>query len=214
MQPSCRKAAHPLENQSRQPADLERSAGIVTTKRILYFFTRDDEEELSASLAALFPALKFIDGQLWPTPHPPTCAGIHLCRDSYVYLWPSDLHPVLPFLPLPVERQLNGNFYEGPQNGPVLQFERCRFKDGELEMGQLAAQTSDKYPTCGALFMKIAAYLKKRYACKTSAFSSTTGEQLFNNSSGYLIGKSIKADPELAPTLRVFLGRDDYIACQ
>ena len=91
-------------------------------KKALYFFTTDDEEEVSEALLRAFPCLKFVDGQRWQTAEPPLVTGIHKCKSGLAYLWPSDLVSELPFLELPAARRYGKIRYQGPTAGPVIQF--------------------------------------------------------------------------------------------
>lgn len=183
-------------------------------KRALYFFRRQDEEELSLALVERFPSIKFVDGQRWPTSVPPLAEGIHLCTDSYVYFWPSDLVPELPSLLLPPARQISGLLYQGPTAGSVLQFQRCREKGGELDMGQLAVAIEDPQSPLAKFFLQLIEFMRKRYACRLDCYSSTSGTMLNENLGGYLVGKSIQAAPQQSPRLRIAFGRDDYLVCR
>ena len=183
-------------------------------KRAMYFFGRQDEEELSCALKERFPFLKFIDGQRWPTVEPPLVDGIHLCTDSYAYLWPSDLIPQLPTLLLSPASQLTGMLYQGPTAGPVISFQRCREQDAELQMGQLAVTIDDPHDALGRFYSQLVAFVKRRYACKMDCYSTRTEALLSENLGGYLAGKSIQRDPLRSPRLRLYFGRDDYLVCR
>ena len=183
------------------------------TKRLLYFFRQQDEEELSDWLLERFPSLKFIDGDRWPTSEPPLAGGIHLCSNPYVFFWPSELVHRLPSLVLPLARQLNGMLFQGPTAGPVLQFQRCRERNDELDMGQLAVTVEDHDDPVGAQFLSVIALMKRRYACRLDVYSVTTGGKLNENLGGYLVGRSIQNSPTQSPRLKFSFGRDEYLIC-
>lgn len=174
-------------------------------KRAIYFFGKEDEEEVSQALRDSFPLLRFVDGHRWPSADPPIAEGIHCCGSSLVYLWPSDLVPKLP------SKQLSQSEFQGPSSGPVIQFCRCAQKDRMLELGQLSAYIEDPHSPLGKSHARLVAFLKRRYTCKVDSYSSQTGKLLTRNIGGYLVGKFIQTDPVSAPRLVPAFGRDDYL---
>jgi hypothetical protein len=180
-------------------------------KTALYFFTKDDEKEVSEALLQEFPGLKFVDGQHWPTAEPPLVAGIDKCKSGLAYLWPSDLVPALPFLELPAARRYANIRFQGPSAGPVIQFCRCLKKKGALEFGQASATVKDTTGPLGKWHVKVIALLKKRYRCGLDCYSSRRGELLKKNLRDYLVGKSIQDNPASAPRLVLAMGRDEYL---
>jgi len=161
-------------------------------------------------LLEAFPSLQFIDGQRWPTAESPLVAGIHQCQSSLCYLWPSDLVPTLPFLELPPEQQYANIRIQGPTAGPVIQFCRCREKDGQLQFGKADATIEDPASPLGKWHAQVIAFLKKRYRCGLNCYSMN-GELLNMNLRDYLVGKSILNNPTTAPSLVLYLGRDEYL---
>jgi len=180
-------------------------------KRLSFFFDRRDEEELSTALTEAFPALKFIDGESWPEAQPPITKGIHRCESTVVYLWPSDAVSELPVVPLPLPRQLEGKRFQGPSSGPVIQFARCKEKDGQLELGQLCAYIDDAKTLLADCHKKVLAFVKKRYSCAVDCLSMRTGELLNENVRGYLVGLSIQTEAKNRPQLVLAFGRDEHI---
>jgi hypothetical protein len=180
-------------------------------KRALYFFTKDDEKEVSEALLQAFPGLKFVDGQHWVTADPPLAAGIHRCKSGLAYLWPSDLVAELPFLELPAARRYGNIRFQGPSAGPVIQFCRCLKKQGFIELGQASASIKDAASPLGKWHARVIAFLKKRYRCGLDCYDSRTGKLLKKNLRDYLVGKSIQDDPATAPRLVLATGRDAYL---
>jgi hypothetical protein len=180
-------------------------------KRALYFFAKEDEKEVSEALLQAFPGLKFVDDQHWPTACPPLAAGIHECNSGLAYLWPSDLVPELPFLELPAARRYANIRFQGPSAGPVIQFCRCRKKNGFLELGQADASIKDATSPLGTWHAKVIAFLKKRYRCGLDSYDSKTGELLKKNLRDFLVGKSIQDNSTSAPRLVLAMGRDEYL---
>ncbi len=180
-------------------------------KRAMCFFGQRDEQEVSEALRRAFPALRFVDGQQWSHAVPPVADGIHCCKSSLVYLWPSDVVSELPSSPLPPSTRPSGNMFQGPSSGPVIQFCRCNEKDGQLELGQLSAYIEDAQSPLGKAHSKVIAFLKRRYSCRLDCISLRTGEVLNENVGGYLVGLSIQADLEGGPRLMLAFGRDEYM---
>jgi hypothetical protein len=180
-------------------------------KKALYFFTTDDEEEVSEALLKTFPCLKFVDGQRWQTAEPPLVTGIHKCKSGIAYLWPSDLVPQLPFIELPKARQYGKIRFQGPTAGPVIQFCRCLKKPGVIEFGQADASTNDAKCPIWKSHAKVIAFLKKTYRCGLDCYSSRTGELLSQGIRDYLVGRSIQDRPAKAPRLVLAIGRDEYL---
>ena len=174
-------------------------------RRLMYFFSMRDEEEVSAFLCKEFPRLKFIDGQRWPTVVPPTVEGIHRCASGIAYLWPSDLAPELPSV------RRSSSEYQGASSGPVIQFIRCRQREGKLEMSQLSAFIEDAGSPLGRAHARLIAVLKKRYACPLNSYNSRSGRLMESNLRGYLVGPSLRNSPETGPRLVLGFGRDEYM---
>lgn len=181
-------------------------------KRLLYFFGRHDEKELSEALNAEFPALKFIDGERWPEAKPPLALGIHQCESSVVYLWFSDLVSELPVRPLPEPMRLAGKKYQGPSTDVVMQFVRCNEKHGQLEMSQLAAFIKDPLSPLGKAQEVVIAFLRKRYSCRLDCFALNTERLLKEDVRGYLVGFSTQAANVNGPRLVLAFGRDEYLS--
>lgn len=173
-------------------------------RRLTYFFTRSDEQDVSRALRESFPALKFIDGQRWRTAAPPTAEGIDLCKSSLVYLWPSDAVPELPSL------QRSPSEYQGPSSGPVMQFTRCAERDGSLELGQLSAFIEAADSPVGKAHGRVIGFLKKRYACPLDCYRSRTGGLLEANVRGHLVGPSLRTSPPNGPRLAMAFGREEH----
>lgn len=181
-------------------------------KRASFWFCHEDEAQVSAALASEFPEFRFIDDQLWETSEPPIANGIHLCRSTLVYLWPSDLVKELPTLQLPPERAAaTGKNFEGPTSGPVIQLCRCKLKDNALEMGDVSAFVQDKDTPLGKWMVAVFAFLKKHYACRVDCHNSTTGNIVNENLGGYLVGPSLKTFTCGGYKLVLAFGRDTYI---
>ena len=188
-----------------------RSGSKAMNKRLIYFFGRRDEEELSVALRSAFPGLRFVDGQRWSEAQPPVAEGIHRCESSLVYLWPSNVVSTLPVFPLPQHMRLAGKRFQGPSSGPVMQFMRCNERDGQVELGQLSAYIEDSKSPLGKAHSKVIAFLKKRYSCPLDCFSIRTGKLLKADVPGYLVGFSIQADAENGPRLLLAFGRDEQM---
>jgi hypothetical protein len=173
-------------------------------RRLTYFFTRSDEQDVSRALRESFPGLKFIDGQRWRTAAPPIADGIDLCKSSLVYLWPSDAVPELPSL------QRSPSEYQGPSSGPVMQFMRCAERDGRLELGQLSAFIETAESSVGKTHGRVISFLKKRYACPLDCYSSRTGELLQVSVRGHLVGPSLRTSPPKGPRLVMAFDREEH----
>ena len=96
------------------------------------FMTRGDEEDFFSALRFRRPQVAVIDGQVWPTPEPPVRSTMADCSSFQAYIW--DRAAVRH---LPNEPRLGGGF-QGPTTGGVVQWLRCRQKDGSLHSGSLA----------------------------------------------------------------------------
>ncbi len=182
-------------------------------RRALYFFSRQDEAEVSDALRGAFPDLRFIDGVRWPTRETPLADGIDRCTSPLVYLWPADVVPALPSIPWPPPGASTGApaQFQGPSSGPVIQFERCTERDGELWMAQLAAFIEDPKSPLGQTITRILAFLKRRYACPLDCRHARTGELVRAGIRGYLVGRSLRASAAAArPRLVLAPGRDEY----
>lgn len=174
-------------------------------RRLTYFFSLRDEQDVSRALRDGFPGLKFIDGQRWPTAAPPTAEGIDQCNSSLVYLWPADAVDELPSL------QRSPSEYQGPSSGPVMQFMRCAERDGSLELGQLSAFIENAQSPVGKAHARVIAFLKKRYAYPLDCYSSRTGELLQANVRGHLVGPSLRMSSADSPRLVMAFGREEYL---
>lgn len=104
------------------------------TKAVQTFMTNEDERFFSEVLKQNFPALRFLDCNIWGQPEPLERARIDLCTSNYdlVYLWNSSLFPQLP-----VSRRPDGR-YQGPASGPVVQFVRSIQEESVLRSGRVA----------------------------------------------------------------------------
>ena len=95
--------------------------------------TERDEERFSGELVAADPSIRFVDGQRWPSTDPPTAPSINSAASSEVFIWSPTVAPVLPYM-----RRADG-VVEGPASGPVIQFARSAWREGELRSGRIAA---------------------------------------------------------------------------
>jgi hypothetical protein len=186
-------------------------------KSAYYFFNEEDEEEVSKSLLARFPGLKFVNGQRWASSEPPIVEGIHKCTSGIAYLWPSHLVPTLPCWELPPERRycdirLRLDIkYQGPTVGCVIQFLRCLQKDGQIEFGQANATIESKDDPVGRWQTQLINFLKKQYRWGVDCIKTETGELLNGNERGFLVGPFLRAkDPKLPPRLTFGIGRDTH----
>jgi hypothetical protein len=102
-----------------------------------FFMTLVDEKIFSEAIKRVYPHIKFVDDSRWSTPDPVVRGSIDECASNYVFLWPSDVIEKLPTMS-------HGDKFDGPQSGIVMQFMRCRQKDGCLLSGQIGVGYSEK----------------------------------------------------------------------
>jgi len=103
--------------------------------------SQKDEERFSSMLLSEFPRSVFLDGKTWPTAEPIIRHSITECTLGLVYIWNRDLFPTIPIGPRP------GRGFEGPGNGPVIQFIRSRIEGTVLHGGEVDAGFADPVPT-------------------------------------------------------------------
>lgn len=108
----------------------------MAIRRTQFLMTEADEDAFTRELASLRPDLLLIDGQVWPSAEPPLISSISLATHE-VYLWSPSVAARLPTRPRP------GGLVQGPQSGPVIQFERSFFVGDELRSGGLAVGYED-----------------------------------------------------------------------
>ena len=106
-------------------------------RQVQLFMTPTDEEDFLTLLRERIPGIKVIDGQRWDAPVSAVRDRMADCRSNDVYLWGPSVAPELPSKPRP------GGGFQGPQNGPVIQWIRGRTQDEMLGSGRLAASAFD-----------------------------------------------------------------------
>lgn len=104
-------------------------------KQLQLFLSREDESGLSTLLKAELADLWFLNDNVWPD-NPDCRDGIEDCNSGLVYLYQGSLDL------LPTGRRKTGDV-EGPTAGCVIQIIRCRFEDGTLLSGSVAAGIAD-----------------------------------------------------------------------
>lgn len=104
------------------------------------FMTVLDELILSEQLKESFPAISFIDDNIWPTTTPILKDSISDCVTQYCFLWDKQIVPKLPVI------QLKNGQFQGPTVGPVIQLIRSRKSDHCLIAGRMAQGIEKKYP--------------------------------------------------------------------
>lgn len=85
------------------------------------------------ALVAADPTIRFIDGQRWPSTEPPIVPSINAAKTPEVFVWSPLVAPVLPMTLRP------DGHVQGPTSGPVIQYARSIWRDGELRSGRIAA---------------------------------------------------------------------------
>ena len=100
----------------------------------MIFMSSEDERAFSEMLKAKFPAMIFLDDNVWPTPEPVTAPSIEECKSRHrqVCLWNKRLFPLLPVGPRP------GGQFQAPNSGPVAQFLRSIAEGNVLRAGRIA----------------------------------------------------------------------------
>ncbi len=100
-------------------------------KVLTLWFTEQDEQAFSATLAQKFERLTFLDDHVWDA-EPVERPSLHLCRSRFAFLWNRDCCEELPVFERPDGR------VEGPASGVVVQFIRSRREGAILSSGRLA----------------------------------------------------------------------------
>ena len=95
--------------------------------------TEVDEIYLVSLLRQRRQNLMLLDGHVWDSSEPAVRQDISECLASFVFLWDPDICPKLPTI-----IDTHGRL-EGPQVGPVIQFQRSLVRDNYLLSGRLAA---------------------------------------------------------------------------
>jgi hypothetical protein len=111
-------------------------------KQLHVIMSLKDEERFSSMLLSEFPSTVFLDGKTWPTPEPIMRSSIVDCTNpiGLVCIWNRDLFPSIPVGSRP------GGGFEGPCNGPVIQFIRSRTEGVVLRGGGVDAGFADPVP--------------------------------------------------------------------
>lgn len=153
------------------------------TKLVQIYMTQKDEKQFSDLLKLKFPELTFLDDKVWALPLPLEKLSIDQCKANYAYIWNKAIYQQLP-----IRQRENGQF-EGPGNGPVIQFGRSRLEDGILYSGSVTAGFNNDNPKFSELdvFTKeLWKILRKHGNSKLICVNRETGEVLNPNVTGYL----------------------------
>lgn len=145
-------------------------------KRVEVLLTKDDEENFSKEIRAVFPYVAFIDHMRWPTTTPPSRASITDCESKFVYIWNRQLFPTI--LGKPRE---HGGFY-GPQSGIVIQFIRSQIKSNELLSGTMGVGFDKTDVAMKSFVEDVWKILKKLTPKKVVQVDPETREVLFRRS--------------------------------
>lgn len=145
--------------------------------------TSQDERLFSESLKSRFASMVILDGKVWETPEPVVAGSIDQCNSSFrqAYLWNKELFPEIPVGPRP------GGKFEGPANGPVLQFLRSIPEGNVLRSGRIALGLSDEKisPAIDAYFKEVWRLVKKPATSKLICVNPETGELINPKVWGY-----------------------------
>jgi hypothetical protein len=144
------------------------------TKQLLFFMTSQDERLFSEILKSRFSGMVILDGKVWETPEPAVAGSIDQCDSSsrQAYLWNKELFPEIPVGPRP------GGKFEGPANGPVLQFLRSIPEGNVLRSGRIALGLNDEKISAAidAYFREVWTVVKKPATSKLICVNPENGE--------------------------------------
>jgi hypothetical protein len=101
-------------------------------KQVQLLFTEKDEDTLTANLLRVCPSIRFINGNIWPTPTPLTVPKISDCNSGFAILWDPNIIPILPFF-----ARSDGRF-AGPQTSCVVEIQRSMMRENLLLAGRIA----------------------------------------------------------------------------
>ncbi len=152
-------------------------------KQVQLLMTKGDEKLFSDLLKARFPQITFLDGRVWAMPIPLERVSIDRCKTSCAYLWDKQI-----FEAIPIGAYFDGQF-EGPANGPVLQYFRSLHEEPILSSGSISAGFSKDYPKFEELntFTKeVWKILRKHGSSKLICVDPETLKLINPNVTGYL----------------------------
>lgn len=179
-------------------------------KALKFFMTSNDEEQLSHRLVTAIPSLRFLDDCIWDVSAPIERRTIVECKSNHVYLWDPTVVPRLPIV------RRNDGKWEGPASGPVIQLERCTFRDSPhvMSSGRLAHGLDDQDPNLEALdkFSQTIWRITKKMACKSNLVAVELPSQQIINSrvGGYILGADAVTWCSAAPE-RLFRDRGTIV---
>ena len=156
----------------------------MTVRRISYFLDGSDEARLSAVLLNNFPALRFVDDNVWPSPEPPIRKTIEECTARYAFIWNSELFPEYKsFI-----SEVTPGKYQAPQTRYVMQFWRCQVSDAEIHAGQVSASFEPSDVTAKRYTDAVFRLIKKLNSCALMGIDSMTSLTVVPRIPGYVVG--------------------------
>lgn len=152
-------------------------------KRQSYFFSPQDDAEFSRLLRAAYPQLRFRDGQSWNAQDEvPYRDGIESCDSGLAYIWNPAIFPEVPC------KLINGQM-QGASTGYVIQFGRCRIKDGRIGWGQMAASFDAASSVEKQYMEKVFRILKKLNANSIRVVDASSGDLINPKATGFVLGR-------------------------
>jgi hypothetical protein len=151
-----------------------------------FFLSKNDEKSFEDQLKLHFQNIRFIDGVRWPSPTPPAKHSISDCSSNTVFLWENELVPILPFKPL------ESGLFQGPSSGVVIQFSRCRLKDGILESGDIGIGYNASNKGIADFVAGVWKCLKKLNIAHLDYVNRSTNEILDRDIKNYIVGEDAR----------------------
>lgn len=142
-----------------------------------FFFSPEDEADLSIGLLESIPGLRFLDDHCWPGSGPVYRDSIGACSSRFVYFWDTSKLATLPTL------NVRGAL-QGPASGVVIQFMRSACSENTLFSGQMGVGYSESWV---GEFWKRVLQISRRLS--SGALIGPTGESV----NAYLVGRGAVA---------------------
>jgi len=151
-------------------------------KRLIYFFTPQDEERLSCALRQQFPDLKFLDDNRWATETPLEVGGLHLCKSHYAYLWNKAIFANLTI------KEFESGVFQGPSTRQVIQFQRNQIKNNFMQSAQLSISYDETNEQEKYFSEKLYGIVKKQHSGSLNLIELESGTVIQKGINNFVLG--------------------------